>query len=158
MRGCGLVVREQMMDKAQNGGLHTEEKASESRVCVPTSYSVHDKDYQQLSVELTETHSTKTATLHQTQMWRLRKWQIRSRVHSSVIEPCTGNGGVGQTFRQVIYSRSSKRKICNHIPQSLGQRIGSRSFYCCNCCCFVVCGLPNTGTHVHCVKSQKQVL
>jgi transcription initiation factor TFIIB len=52
---CGLVVYEQMMDKGPEWRAFTqEEKASRSRVGVPTSYS------------------------------RLRKWQIRSRVHSSI--------------------------------------------------------------------------
>ena len=41
---CGLVIREQMMDKGPEWRAFTqEEKASRSRVGVPTSYSVHDK-------------------------------------------------------------------------------------------------------------------
>ena len=46
--GCGLVIYEQMMDKGPEWRAFTqEEKASRSRVGVPTSYSVHDKAYQQ---------------------------------------------------------------------------------------------------------------
>ena len=41
---CGLVLREQTMDKGPEWRAFTmEEKASRSRVGVPTSYSVHDK-------------------------------------------------------------------------------------------------------------------
>ena len=41
---CGLVLYEQMMDKGPEWRAFTqEEKASRSRVGVPTSYSVHDK-------------------------------------------------------------------------------------------------------------------
>jgi transcription initiation factor TFIIB len=44
VRDCGLVLYEQMMDKGPEWRAFTqEEKASRSRVGVPTSYSVHDK-------------------------------------------------------------------------------------------------------------------
>ena len=41
---CGLVVYEQMMDKGPEWHAFTQqEKASRSRVGMPTSYSIHDK-------------------------------------------------------------------------------------------------------------------
>jgi len=84
--GCGLVVREQMMDKGPEWRAFTqEEKASRSRVGVPTSYSVHDKG---LSTAIgrvdRDAFGRKLPLSTRLQMWRLRKWQIRSRVHSSV--------------------------------------------------------------------------
>lgn len=83
---CGLVVREQMMDKGPEWRAFTqEEKASRSRVGVPTSYSVHDKG---LSTAISridrDAFGRKLPLKTRLQMWRLRKWQIRSRVHSSV--------------------------------------------------------------------------
>ena len=83
---CGLVVREQMMDKGPEWRAFTqEEKASRSRVGVPTSYSVHDKG---LSTAIgrvdRDAFGRKLPLSTRLQMWRLRKWQIRSRVHSSV--------------------------------------------------------------------------
>ena len=43
-RGCGLVLREQTMDKGPEWRAFTqEEKQSRSRVGVPASYSVYDK-------------------------------------------------------------------------------------------------------------------
>ncbi len=84
--GCGLVLREQMMDKGPEWRAFTqEEKASRSRVGIPTSYSVHDKG---LSTAIgrvdRDAFGRKLPLSTRLQMWRLRKWQIRSRVHSSV--------------------------------------------------------------------------
>ncbi|MFQ5759323.1 MAG: transcription initiation factor IIB family protein [Candidatus Bathyarchaeia archaeon] len=83
---CGLVIREQMMDKGPEWRAFTqEEKASRSRVGIPTSYSVHDKG---LSTAIgrvdRDAFGRKLPLSTRLQMWRLRKWQIRSRVHSSV--------------------------------------------------------------------------
>lgn len=83
---CGLVVREQMMDKGPEWRAFTqEEKNSRSRVGIPTSYSVHDKG---LSTAIgrvdRDAFGRKLPLSTRLQMWRLRKWQIRSRVHSSV--------------------------------------------------------------------------
>ena len=83
---CGLVISEQMMDKGPEWRAFTqEEKASRSRVGVPTSYSVHDKG---LSTAISQVDrdafGRKLPLSTRLQMWRLRKWQIRSRVHSSI--------------------------------------------------------------------------
>jgi transcription initiation factor TFIIB len=83
---CGLVVYEQMMDKGPEWRAFTsEEKASRSRVGMPTSYSISDKG---LSTTISQVDrdafGRKLPISTRLQMWRLRKWQIRSRVHSSV--------------------------------------------------------------------------
>jgi transcription initiation factor TFIIB len=83
---CGLVLHEQMMDKGPEWRAFTqEEKESRSRVGVPTSYSVHDKG---LSTAISrvdrDAFGRKLPLSTKLQMWRLRKWQIRSRVHSSI--------------------------------------------------------------------------
>jgi len=83
---CGLVLHEQMIDKGPEWRAFTqEEKESRSRVGVPTSYSVHDKG---LSTAIgrvdRDAFGRKLPLSTRLQMWRLRKWQIRSRVHSSV--------------------------------------------------------------------------
>ena len=83
---CGLVIREHMIDEGPEWRAFTqEEKEARSRVGVPTSYSVHDKG---LSTSIGRVdrdalgHALPMST--RLQMWRLRKWQIRSRVHSSI--------------------------------------------------------------------------
>ncbi len=82
---CGLVLYEQMLDKGPEWRAFTqEERASRSRVGMPTSYSVHDKG---LSTAISQVDrdafGRKLPLSTRLQMWRLRKWQIRSRVHSS---------------------------------------------------------------------------
>ena len=83
---CGLVLYEQMLDKGPEWRAFTqEEKASRSRVGMPTSYSIHDKG---LSTTISQVdrdaYGRKLPQSTRIQMWRLRKWQIRSRVHSSI--------------------------------------------------------------------------
>ena len=83
---CGLVLYEQMIDKGPEWRAFTqEEKASRSRVGMPTSYSIHDKG---LSTAISQVDrdafGRKLPMSTRLQMWRLRKWQIRSRVHSSI--------------------------------------------------------------------------
>lgn len=83
---CGLVVNQQMMDKGPEWRAFTqEEKASRSRVGMPTSYSVHDKGLSTAISQIDrDAFGRKLPLRTRLQMWRLRKWQIRSRVHSSV--------------------------------------------------------------------------
>ena len=83
---CGLVIQDVMMDKGPEWRAFTqEEKESRSRVGIPTSYSVHDKG---LSTSIDridrDAFGRKLPLATRLQMWRLRKWQIRSRVHSSI--------------------------------------------------------------------------
>jgi transcription initiation factor TFIIB len=75
-----------MMDKGPEWRAFTQqEKASRSRVGMPTSYSIHDKG---LSTTISQIDrdalGRKLPLSTKLQMWRLRKWQIRSRVHSSI--------------------------------------------------------------------------
>jgi len=82
---CGLVLYEQMLDKGPEWRAFTQqEKTSRSRVGMPTSYSIHDKG---LSTTISQVDrdafGRKLPQSTRLQMWRLRKWQIRSRVHSS---------------------------------------------------------------------------
>ena len=83
---CGLVLYGQMIDKGPEWRAFTqEEKASRSRVGMPTFYSVNDKG---LSTAISQVDrdafGRKLSLSTRLQMWRLRKWQIRSRVHSSI--------------------------------------------------------------------------
>jgi transcription initiation factor TFIIB len=82
---CGLVCYEQMLDKGPEWRAFTqEEKASRSRVGAPTSYSMHDKGLSTTISQIDrDAFGRKLPISTRLQMWRLRKWQIRSRVHSS---------------------------------------------------------------------------
>jgi len=82
---CGLVLQEQEMDEGPEWRAFTqEEKESRSRVGIPTSFSLHDKG---LSTAIShidrDASGRKLPPSTRLQMWRLRKWQIRSRVYST---------------------------------------------------------------------------
>ncbi|MGD0071337.1 MAG: transcription initiation factor IIB [Candidatus Bathyarchaeia archaeon] len=82
---CGLVLYEQMLDKGPEWRAFTQqEKTSRSRVGMPTSYSIHDKGLSTMISQVDrDAFGRKLPLSTRLQMWRLRKWQIRSRVHSS---------------------------------------------------------------------------
>ncbi|MEM2110972.1 MAG: transcription initiation factor IIB [Candidatus Bathyarchaeia archaeon] len=83
---CGLVLQEITVDKGPEWRAFTqEEKASRSRVGIPTSYAVHDKGLSTAIDRIDrDAFGRKLPLSTRLQMWRLRKWQIRSRVHSSI--------------------------------------------------------------------------
>jgi transcription initiation factor TFIIB len=75
-----------MLDKGPEWRAFTrEEKESRSRVGIPTSYSMHDKGLSTAIGQVNrDAFGRKLPISTRLQMWRLRKWQIRSRVHSSI--------------------------------------------------------------------------
>jgi len=83
---CGLVIQDVIMDKGPEWRAFTgEEKESRSRVGVPTSYSVHDKDLSTWIMHVDrDALGRKLPLSTRLQMWRLKKWQYRSRAHSSI--------------------------------------------------------------------------
>lgn len=83
---CGLVIQETTIDKGPEWRAFTqEEKESRSRVGIPTSFSVHDKGLSTSIDKIDRDALGRKLPLNtRLQMWRLRKWQIRSRVHSSI--------------------------------------------------------------------------
>ena len=82
---CGLVLYNKMIDKGPEWRAFTkEENASRSRVGMPSKFSVYDKG---LSTNIgpvdRDALGRKLPSTTRLLMWRLRKWQIRTRVHSS---------------------------------------------------------------------------
>jgi len=109
---CGLVLFEQTLDKGPEWRAFTlQEKASRSRVGMPTSYSIHDKG---LSTSISQVDrdafGRKLSIATRLQMWRLRKWQIRSRIHSSIdrnlaqamaeLERLSGNANISPPIKE----------------------------------------------------------
>lgn len=82
---CGLVVKEDVMDEGPEWRAFTrEEKDSRSRVGTPTSYSIHDKGLSTVIDRVNrDAFGRELPVATRLQMLRLRKWQIRARVHSS---------------------------------------------------------------------------
>ncbi len=83
---CGLVIGANVMDQGPEWRAFTrEEREGRSRVGVPTSYSIHDKGLSTVINRVNRDAFGRELPLStRIQMLRLRKWQIRSRVHSSI--------------------------------------------------------------------------
>jgi transcription initiation factor TFIIB len=83
---CGLVITESVINKGPEWRAFTQsEKESRSRVGVPLSFAVHDKGLTTMIGRVgRDAFGRKIPLNTKLQMLRLRKWQIRSRVHSSV--------------------------------------------------------------------------
>jgi len=87
---CGLVLHEHMLDKGPEWKAFTEEeKNARCRVGIPSTLTIHDKG---LSTQVGrggprgvdyDAFGRKLPLATRLQMWRLKKWQIRSRVHSA---------------------------------------------------------------------------
>ena len=86
--GCGLVTGEHMIEKGPEWRAFTsKENASRCRVGLPTCYSVHDKGLSTVIGRVDRDASgRKLSTLMCQQMWRLKKWQKRSRINTQVEE------------------------------------------------------------------------
>jgi len=82
---CGLVLKEKVMDEGPEWRAFTrEEKDERSRVGTPISYSVHDKGLSTVIDRVNrDAFGRELPAATRLQMLRLRKWQIRARVHSS---------------------------------------------------------------------------
>lgn len=83
---CGLVMKDIMVNEGPEWRAFTPtEKNSRSRVGVPLSFAVHDKGLTTMIGRVgRDAYGRKLPMDTKLQMLRLRKWQIRSRVHSSM--------------------------------------------------------------------------
>ncbi len=83
---CGLVIKESTINEGPEWRAFTQtEKDSRSRVGVPLSFAVHDKGLTTMIGRVgRDAFGRKIPLDTKLQMLRLRKWQIRSRVHSSM--------------------------------------------------------------------------
>jgi len=81
---CGLAIREDMLDRGPEWRAFTlDEKSDKRRAGAPSSYSRFDKG---LSTDILVTRDASGRPLSpevRRQMWRLRRWQIRSMMHAS---------------------------------------------------------------------------
>lgn len=110
---CGLVVKESMVSEGPEWRAFTPgEKESRSRVGVPLSFAVHDKGLTTVIGRIGKDAYGRSIPLNtKLQMLRLRKWQIRSRVHSS-------------TDRNLAQAMAELDRLCDklHIPANIKER------------------------------------
>jgi transcription initiation factor TFIIB len=83
---CGLVIEESILNEGPEWRAFTPgEKDNRSRVGVPLSFAVHDKGLTTMIGRVgRDAFGRKLSLDTKLRMLRLRKWQIRSRVHSSI--------------------------------------------------------------------------
>jgi transcription initiation factor TFIIB len=83
---CGLVVSDHRIDKGPDWrAFTTEERNARARAGAPTNYTIHDKGLSTM-IDWRDRDSSgkRFSAKKRAQIYRLRKWQIRTRVHSSV--------------------------------------------------------------------------
>lgn len=124
--GCGLVLSDHRIDTgAEWRAFSSEESDARSRVGAPIRYSVHDKG---LSTVIDwrdrDTAGKKLSPTRRSEIYRLRKWQIRSRVHSSMdrnlaqamseLERLSSQLGIPAPIREraaLLYRKSIQKKL-----------------------------------------------
>ncbi|MFW9927407.1 MAG: transcription initiation factor IIB family protein [Candidatus Thorarchaeota archaeon] len=83
---CGLVLSDHRIDTGPEWRAFTsDERDSRARTGAPTSYALHDKGLSTM-IDWRDRDSKGSAfsAKQRAQIYRLRKWQIRTRVHSSL--------------------------------------------------------------------------
>jgi len=82
---CGLVISEHALNQGPEWRAFTkEEKDERGRVGIPTSFSIHDKGLSTVIDRVNrDAYGRQLPLATRLEMLRLRKWQIRTRVHSS---------------------------------------------------------------------------
>lgn len=85
-QACGLVINENVMNRGPEWRAFTkEERESRGRVGIPISYSMHDKGLSTVIDRINrDAYGKQLPISTRLEMLRLRKWQIRTRVHSSI--------------------------------------------------------------------------
>jgi transcription initiation factor TFIIB len=83
---CGLVISENVLNHGPEWRAFTKEERDErGRVGIPTSFSIHDKGLSTVIEQVNrDAFGRKLPLNKRLEMLRLRKWQIRTRVHSSI--------------------------------------------------------------------------
>jgi transcription initiation factor TFIIB len=81
---CGLVIEENILDKGAEWRAFThQERKSRERVGVPTRYSHFDKGLSTTIRVDRDAFGRPLSPEVKREMWRLRRWQIRSKFHGS---------------------------------------------------------------------------
>ncbi len=123
---CGVVISERIMDSGPEWRAFTnDEREKRSRVGAPTTYTVHDKGLStMIDWHDKDSFGKKLPPNRRAQIYRLRKWQIRTRVHSSIarnlviamneLDRLSSQLGIPKSVKEtsaVIYRRAIERRI-----------------------------------------------
>lgn len=82
--GCGMVIVEDILDQGPEWRAFTrEEKRAKQRVGAPTDFSHFDKGLSTVIQGNRDASGRPLSSAARKQMWRLRKWQYRTRMRTS---------------------------------------------------------------------------
>lgn len=83
---CGIVINDRIIDQGPEWRAFTsDERDKRARVGSPTSYTIHDKGLStMIDWHDKDIYGKKLPPKTRAQVYRMRKWQIRTRVHSSI--------------------------------------------------------------------------
>ncbi len=84
-KNCGAVIEESIIDDSPEWRAYSsEERAKRARVGAQTTYTRHDKGLStQIGIEDRDAYGRKLSPQQRSQIYRLRKWQTRTRVNSA---------------------------------------------------------------------------
>jgi transcription initiation factor TFIIB len=106
---CGLVIEENMPNQGAEWRAFTpQERASRARAGTPTKYSHYDKGLSTVIRVEKDAFGRPLSPKVKQQMWRLRRWQMRSKVHAS-------------QSRNLMLAMSELQRLSDilHMPSSL---------------------------------------
>jgi transcription initiation factor TFIIB len=106
---CGLVIEENMPNQGAEWRAFTpQERASRARAGTPTKFSHYDKGLSTVIRVEKDAFGRPLSTKVKQQMWRLRRWQMRSKVHAS-------------QSRNLMLAMSELQRLSDilHMPSSL---------------------------------------
>jgi transcription initiation factor TFIIB len=106
---CGLVIQEDVPNQGAEWRAFTpQERASRARAGTPTKYSHYDKGLSTVIRVEKDAYGRPLSPKVKQQMWRLRRWQMRSRVHAS-------------QSRNLMLAMSELQRLSEilHIPTSI---------------------------------------
>jgi transcription initiation factor TFIIB len=83
---CGYVIEEKIIDQGAEWRAYSSEETNErSRVGLPSSFTIHDKGLSTIiGYENRDHFGNKLTATRRSEIYRLRKWQLRSRTDSNL--------------------------------------------------------------------------
>jgi transcription initiation factor TFIIB len=106
---CGLVINGNILDQGPEWRAFTpEERQAKRRAGAPSSYSLYDKGLSTTIKIDRDAYGRRLPPKVRRQMWRLRKWQIRARLH-------------GTANRNLLHAMTELRRLSEnlHVPSSV---------------------------------------
>ena len=109
---CGLVIQEDIINQGAEWKAFTpKEKMSKARAGAPTKYSYYDKGLSTVIRVDRDAFGRLLSPKVRRQMWRLRTWQIRTRVHTSQSRNLSQAMSELQRLSEKLYIPSSVQEM-----------------------------------------------